>query len=180
MARNITLASIIFFLLLQASAGFCAESLLEAAKKGDEAAVKTLLANGAEVDMRGELGKTPLMLAADKGHLSIAELLIKNGADVNAKNDLDWTALMFAAATGSTPIVRLLLEKGADPNALSRSYYTALILASGGGYPEIVELLLKDGADRVPKKNGMTARQWAEKLNHKEVLKVFDRFSKKP
>ncbi|MBN2185577.1 MAG: ankyrin repeat domain-containing protein [Candidatus Krumholzibacteriota bacterium] len=180
MRKSIALISILFLLFLCSSASFAQERLLQESAQGNEISVKTLLTDGAEVDMRDEIGNTPLIIASDKGYLPIVQLLIKSGADVNAQNNLHWTALMFAAGSGDSAIVAVLLEKEADPNTVSKSEYTALILASAGGYAKIVDLLLEKGADAEAKKNGMTARQWAEKMNNIDALNVFERFSKKP
>ena len=59
-----------------------------AANTGNIEAVKQAIANGADVNAKGELGETPLHNAVGKGLKEVAELLIANGAEVNAKNDL--------------------------------------------------------------------------------------------
>jgi len=179
MKKNIALISILFILFICSSVSFGEESLHQVVIQGNEMSAKTLLTAGAEVDTRDEIGKTPLIIAAEKGNLPIVQLLIQYGADVNAQNNLQWTALMFASGFGHTAIVKLLVENKADLNAVSQADYTALILASVGGYTEIVDLLLEKGADTSPKKNDMTAQQWAEKFNYNDVLKVFEKFSEK-
>lgn len=177
MKKKLILLVISFSLLFGFSNAFGEDNLLQATAQGDEVSVKSLLAAGAAVDMRDEIGKTPLIIAAEKGYLPIVELLIENSADVNAQNNLQWTALMFAAGSGHFEIAKLLIEKGADLNAVSKSDYTALILASAGGHPRIVELLLEKGADATIKKNDLTAQQWAEKVNEAEVIKIFENTS---
>jgi len=177
MKKHVTLTLI---LIIPCLVSFGQKSLFQAVIESNEASVKLQLAEGAEVDVRDEIGKTPLIIAADKGYLPIVQLLIQNGADINAQNNLHWTALMFAAGKGHFAIVKLLVESGANINFVSKSDYTALILASAAGYADIVDLLLKNGANTSPKKNDLTAQQWAEKLDQHNVLKVFEKYSRKP
>ena len=54
--------------------------LIEAARKGETAEVKALLANGADVNAPGQNGMTALFYAALGGHTDIVELLKKAGA----------------------------------------------------------------------------------------------------
>ena len=177
MKKHVTLTLI---LIIPCLVSFGQKSLFQAVIESDEASVTLLLAEGAEVDARDEIGKTPLIIAADKGYFPIVKLLIKNGADINAQHNLHWTALMFAAGKDHSAIVKLLIENGANMNFVSKSDYTALILASAAGYAEIVDLLLENGADTSQKKNDLTAQQWAEKLEQHHVLKVFEKYSQKP
>jgi ankyrin repeat protein len=73
------------------------DALVEAATKGDLAAVQALLAKGANVNARDNHGKTPLMVAAFQGHVSVVKSLLAKGADINAKDSLDGsTALSWA------------------------------------------------------------------------------------
>ena len=53
--------------------------LLAATRKGDLAAVKKLLDEGANVNARTRYDSTPLFFACDRGHLEIARLLIERG-----------------------------------------------------------------------------------------------------
>jgi len=68
----------------------------EAAEAGNIEAVKQYLADGEDVNAKGDLGTTPLMMAAGRGHKEIVELLITNGANVNAKDEDDETPLGYA------------------------------------------------------------------------------------
>src|SRR5213083_1435992 len=61
--------------------------IIKAAKSGDVATIKALLAN--DPSLIGALdtdGSTPLHCATWKGHENVAEFLVKAGADVNAVN----------------------------------------------------------------------------------------------
>lgn len=91
------------------------EPILNAAKRGELADVKSLLARGADINARTGYNQTPLMLAAGKGHLDVVRLLIDSGADLNIVDTFykSFTALIAAANGGHTEIVKLLLDKGA-------------------------------------------------------------------
>jgi outer membrane protein assembly factor BamB len=144
------------------------EELMAAARKGDPAAVRKLLDDGADVNARTEYGATALHFACDKGHLEVVKLLIDRQADVNARDKfysatpLTWAsmrkhaavvgALLEAGATGGDGVLlsaarggdiemaRAVIEKGKPkPETL-----TAALKAAGK--PELIDLLNKAGA----------------------------------
>lgn len=67
------------------------EDLRLAAKSGNVKEVSRLLADGADVNAKDEIGATPLHNAAVEGHRDVAELLIAKGADIDAKAMKDAT-----------------------------------------------------------------------------------------
>src|SRR3974377_213134 len=83
-------------LVLPLFAGDLAEELWAAARKGDAAAVKALLAKGVGVNAKAADGATALSFAADKGHVEVVKVLLAHNADVNVKDSfynatpLDW------------------------------------------------------------------------------------------
>lgn len=148
--------------------------LLSAAGEGNTARVKELLGQGANPNVRGADGRSPLMEAAYGGHLEIFRLLLDKGARVDFKKDDGATALSFAqgrndqvmvemllqidrlieaAGRGDETAVRTQLEKGASVNAGGADGRTALMEAAYGGHKEIVKLLLEKGADVKAKKD---------------------------
>ncbi|HEY6969001.1 MAG TPA: ankyrin repeat domain-containing protein [Candidatus Angelobacter sp.] len=63
------------------------ESLIEAAKAGDLANVKTILDSNAElINQRDQLGATALHYAAFGGHRSVVQELVRRGAEINARD----------------------------------------------------------------------------------------------
>ena len=56
----------------------------DAAERGDEAAVKSLLKDGADVNAAQGDGMSALHWAADRGNAELAELLIYAGANLSA------------------------------------------------------------------------------------------------
>lgn len=130
-----------------------------------------LLENGVDVNVRNDIGKTPLYLAAQKGYSIVVRALLERGAEVNAIIDEGsregrWTALMIALQrTSGMPtneesleIVNTLLTKGADVNAKAYDGKTVLMLATIMRDRKIVQALLEAGAQVKDKDNqGRTA-----------------------
>ena len=77
-----------------------------AAVTGNIEAFKQHLAAGADVNVKDNLGMTPLSDASRNGHREIVELLITNGADVNAKNDDGVTPLEMADDKETADLLR--------------------------------------------------------------------------
>ena len=80
----------------------------DAAFWGNIEAVKQHLAEGADVNAKGEKGETPLHGAAFTGRMEVVELLIENGADVNAKDEDGGTPLLYATLSGHKQSAYLL------------------------------------------------------------------------
>lgn len=88
---------------------FVNEPLVKAAGEGDTARVQTLLARGANVNMEGEGGITPLVLAAQGGHREVVVLLLERGARPDTRCDLlGGTPLGIAEKHRHTEVAELL------------------------------------------------------------------------
>jgi hypothetical protein len=124
-----------------------ANALLEAAAKGDAAAVERSLAAGVKVDIRDAAGRTPLLLATHGNHIEAARLLIAAGADVNAKDGIQDSPYLYAGAHGRTEILKMTLAAGADLKSLNRYGGTALIPACHYGHVDAVKVLLATNID---------------------------------
>jgi uncharacterized protein len=137
--------------------------LIEAAKAQDAAAVRALLAQGADVNAAEADGSTALHWAAQRDNLEIANLLIAAGANVKAATRYNITPLSLACTNGDAALIGRLIDAGADPNGVSEEGQTALMTASLTGKVEAVKLLLARGAKvnaQEPYK-GQTALMWA-------------------
>jgi ankyrin repeat protein len=88
--------AVIFLLSVFAAA----EPIHDAAKEGDLAKVKILIAEGSDVNVRDENGLTPLHFAAYRGYKDVTELLVLNGANVNAADKTGTTPLQWADQAG--------------------------------------------------------------------------------
>jgi ankyrin len=149
--------------------------LADAAKKADWNAVRVLLEQGADANVRQGDGTTTLHWAAYWDSRASAELLIRAGADVNAANDLGVTPLWVASENGSAAMVERLLQAGANPNgALLLSGETPLMTAARTGNADVVGRLIAKGADVNAKERGraQTALMWAVAQRHVDVVKV--------
>ena len=127
------------FALLAPQVSPDADQFWTAARQGDAAAVKALLAKGVDVNSKFRYNATALWHAAERGHLEVVKLLLASGADVNAKDDFVGPPIVMATFKGNIEIVKLLLEKGAtglDP---------VLATAAAVGNAELVRLLLVKG-----------------------------------
>jgi len=70
--------------------------LLEAAKQGKTITIKTMLANGANINTKDKYGFTALMYAVSNGYVEIVKVLLSKGANTEEKNSDGKTALMMA------------------------------------------------------------------------------------
>lgn len=89
-------------------------SLPEAAAKGDEASVSSMIAAGAFLSVRGVCGMTPLMLASLHGHIGVVEMLLAAGADPSVPN-YETTAFALAMASGHRAVAEALRRSVASP-----------------------------------------------------------------
>src|SRR5688572_10521150 len=102
----------------------------DAARRGDLAAVRTLLKQGADASMPHPDGMTPLHWAAERGEAPLAEALILAGANVTAVTRLGgYTPLHLAARNGNAPVLRALIKAGAKPAVPTETGATALHFA---------------------------------------------------
>lgn len=164
-------------------------ALLYAAADGNLAGVKSLLARGADPNVRNADGETVLMLALrgntsetceaqipvskEKERRGIAIALVDKGANVNAKGTDDVTPLMLAAGCDYTEVVKALLDKGADVNTRNNEGITPLIWAAMYGHVTTVQALLDKGAKVDARDNeGMTPLLWAAQWHDRDVIQV--------
>jgi len=150
--------------------------LIFAAREGDLAAARMLVAAGAEINARDGDGKDALGLAIFNGAYDIASFLIDNHANVNQPDSQKFTPLFWAVdrrnmetapnfpwmvTTDPLPLIKKLLDAGADVNFTVNNtprgrmrdgtprivFGTALMRAAFSGDVELVKLLLDHGAD---------------------------------
>ncbi|KAM9347060.1 BRCA1-associated RING domain protein 1 [Symphorus nematophorus] len=96
------------------------ETLLHlAAIKGDVEAVKELLDQGADPNLKDNAGWTPLHEACNLGHLAVVEVLVSRGALLNTPGYGNDSPLHDAVRNGHPAIVKVLLQLGASQNVLN-------------------------------------------------------------
>lgn len=127
-----------------------ATSLHEAILKNDQNAFNTILSSEKKeslLELRDEIGRTPLLLSTQLNRIEMARTLIDNGADVNARDAKQDTPYLLAGAEGRNEILLMTLEHGADLKSINRFGGTALIPAAEKGHLETVKILLKTKID---------------------------------
>jgi ankyrin repeat protein len=139
-------------------------ALMFAARAGDLASAKLLIAAGANVNDADAWGVSAMTMAAHSGFADLVEFLLEKGADPNAAQ-AGFTALQVGVVRRDERMVSALLARGADSNAPLRTwtptrrsskdfnfepplvgatpYWLAARFAEAG----IMRLLLKHGAD---------------------------------
>ena len=127
-----------------------AKAIVKAAKSGDVATVRQLLAEDASlIDARDRDGSTPLHCTAWKGHAKVARTLIEAGANINATNEnTHWgsTPLHAAAHGNNAAVAQLLLDNGADIDAADRDGRTPIFHTTFHKATAVAKLLRERGA----------------------------------
>ena len=166
---------ITFVAVLAVSSGASAAepTLLDAAERGDRAAVTRMLSKGADPNTPGPDGTTAVMYAASNGDAELVRTLIKAGANVKLKNQLGTTAITEAAIIGSAPVIDALLKAGADPNTKNPEGETPLMAVARSGNVDAARLLVEAHADvnATEAFGGQSALMWAAAQGQAEMVK---------
>lgn len=156
---------------------FGLNSLHKAVYNNKAEVARFLLEKGVPVDVRTGKGNTALHLAAESGSMDALKTLVEFKADLRAKTCDEWQELAVhrAAYFGNRDIVAFFLDAGIDVNVTTAPGSTLLTLAAEKGDIELVTLLMDRGADpKLKGAQGMTARQWALKMNQQPVVDYFE------
>ena len=112
-----------------------------AAWQGRKKLAKLFLNAGADINARGDSGRTPLCYAVENDSAALIKLLIERGADLNIRPDAGCTPLYFAAAVGDVKTANLLLTSGAEKDIHSSIYLDGAdqVLSRLQADPSIIE-----------------------------------------
>ncbi|MDI6447531.1 ankyrin repeat domain-containing protein [Anaerobaca lacustris] len=122
-------------------------SIWQAVQAGALDAVQSLIAGGADVNVRRTpADKTLLHQAARRGHADVAAFLLAKGADPNAGGWYGRTPLHDAAQAGCQQIAELLLRHGAFVDATDDGDCTPLAEAAIYDCRDVAQCLLDHGA----------------------------------
>ncbi len=147
--------------------------LLFAARHGDLASARMLVAAGADPNDTAPSGTSALVVAAHSGHGELAAWLLDQGADPNAAG-AGYTPLHAAILRGETALAGALLDNGADPHTRLKNgspharygkFYaletrltgaTPFFLAAKYARAGIMRKLAAAGADTLARHDGVT------------------------
>lgn len=151
------------------------DKLFEAAKTGDETAIRKLLAAGASPDARDEWDEHTALIAAIKGgHPAAVQALIEGGADVNLPDSHKYTSPLIEAVRLAPPrpgIVTMLLKAGAAVDYQEKFKDSSALMHVKS--PEIASMLLDAGASvNIRDFWKMTALNWAAVDGNSEVVRL--------
>lgn len=124
--------------------------IFDAARDGNLDSVQQSIKAGRDLNKRGPLGKTPLMIAIVNEHFDIAKELINAKADVNIVDDRKWSALHLAAASsaqGNLEMVMALVDANAKINVRNSDQTTPYHMALLYRNKPSAEYLKSKGAD---------------------------------
>lgn len=117
------------------------ETVLHLAAGADARIITMLIRVGTDLEVRDELGNTPLHAATAAENLPAVEALLDAGADITARNTCQRSALFAPAQEGNLSIVRLLIERGIDPTMPDADGRTALDEARARRRTHVAEFL---------------------------------------
>ena len=112
---------------------------MAAAQMGHAEALKMLLAQGADPNIKGKGGETALSLALEYDHSEIAAILQQRGAKAS---------ILDAASEGDVESVRAQLKSNPEAmKARDAIGYSPLYHAAEAGHSEVAAVLLAAGAE---------------------------------
>ena len=150
-------------------------SIVDAAARGDSAAVAALIKKGVPVNTPRADGMTALHEAADRGDAQTARLLLAAGANAEALTRLGYySPLHLASRMGRAEVVTLLLQARSNPRTTTNSGVTPLHLAAQSGNVDVVKSLLDHGADAnaMESTHGQTPLMFAAAANRADAIKL--------
>jgi ankyrin repeat protein len=122
-------------------------ALIDAVAANDAAKVERLLSEGADPNVRGNDGWTPLSVAARDGHSDLVRILLDAGADINRPEGGGNTPLFWAAHSGNLEIVLQLLKRGARSNLKCAECVLPADAAADQGHQQVADLIRKSGRE---------------------------------
>eukprot|EP00042_Codosiga_hollandica_P046184 m.482546 g.482546 ORF g.482546 m.482546 type:complete len:166 (-) comp57189_c1_seq17:1447-1944(-) len=119
-----------------------------ALSRGNGECVRLLVSAGARLDVRDEVGATPLLVAAQRGIPEYVRLLLENDADPRVVNQGGSSALMMSAQCGHLECTELLLAADSSViNFRNQDGDSAFMLAVKNFRTDCAEALLLAGAE---------------------------------
>jgi len=174
---------------INASGGFYVRPLVAALGGRHFQTAELLRHSGADPNVQGYGGNTPLHSAALYADVEMVKVLLNLEADVNIRNKVGAAPLDAASAglSGSdgepnfpqvlANVTRLLLDNGADIDARNNHGSTSLHFAVSRGRIEVVRVLLEHGANIGAENNkGETPLAMAKEYQYHEFVKLLSEY----
>jgi ankyrin repeat protein len=140
------------------SGGGGTSAVYDAANVGDDAAIRTAVQSGVDVDAPGRAERTGLFIAVYNKNVRTAQTLLDLGADPAKQDKNGKSALMYAASRGYNDLLRNMIAKKPNLNLQDRTGYTAAHHAATMGNKAGFDMLKAAGADlTLTDKRGLTA-----------------------
>ncbi len=168
--------------------------LMRASANRDTQTVKSLLDEGAQVNLKDNKGVCALHRACSGGlalrddrddwvhyrfmprlndQSDTVKVLLDHGAQVDSQDKNGVSALMVASFFGLFKTVHVLLDHGAQVDFKEESRWSALMIASYLGHTEVVRVLLDHGAQvDLQMEKEISALMYASCFGHIEVVRV--------
>ncbi len=147
----------------------------DAAMRGDVAAVRTLVARGADVNAAQGDGMTALHWAALNGAIDVMNAVLEARATPDPLTRVGgYTPLHLASSRGHATAVTRLLAAGSKPAAVTATGVQPIHLAAQAGDPHAIQSLLDRGADvnAVDQTHGRTPLVFAASQNRLDAMKM--------
>ena len=146
--------SIMSFAMLISSSSFAmskaeaSKILLSVAVEGNAEGVYQMISQGANIDIKDNTGRTPLLNAIVAGQIEIVSILLAKGANVNHEDNKGSTALILACENNYPVITEMVSKYGADFQHKNNEGFSALMISSLHGRDDIVAQLVSAGATK--------------------------------
>ena len=112
--------------------------------------IDSLWRYGAQVNLKGKGGRTPLAVAATHGHKDAIDILLRADARFDTRDNENNTPFLLAAQHGHANVVNYFLQHPGNYIKIEdsdRQGNTALIQAAARGHGEVSKILLQYGVD---------------------------------
>ena len=149
---------------------------IHAARNGDLAAVRYMIARGDTPEIRDHVGQTPLMIATISGDIDIVEVIVAASNTLDSKDNNGDTALGLAAIHDQLGDRNASLGEWRQSQCGQSSWYDALMLAAKNGRLIQAELMLLFKPDVSLKDyTGRGPLGWARQSRNPQIVRLLER-----